>query len=379
MTEMEGSLTVDSAVPEDVPTLQAMLKAERMRNADMAGRLATSVPMILAYQPYVTQGPMSKEQMWSQACSADGVTTNAWSDIWMDHIKRNVKENGADEKMVSDMYGAHAYKPALCVAAGPSLKRNFHVVKALPEALPVISCLHSFHKFVDSDTRCDAFVTLDAGDVVIKEVTEGGTKSEDYYWDATKERTLVAGLVSPPELIKKWKGPVKFFNATIPDEKFMKELPLATKNRWVYSVGGNTFGACMYHAAWRWGCRELALIGADFAFDYMHKFHAWDSAYDKQFQGVIPCVDCWGNRVYSWQSYQNFRFWTEFQCQGGQSGHKVRIVNCTEGGTLGAYPHGNVMWVEQMTLKDWIDQSARWSSMKDQIEKRPDGDYLVMW
>ena len=378
-TKEVSSLTVDPAVPEDVPTLQAMLKAERIRNADMAGRLATSVPMLLSYQPYVTQAPLDKGQLWEQACSADKVTTNAWSDVWLKHIRDNVADNAADTRMVGDMFGAYAYKPALCVASGPSLNKNFHLIKEVPADIPVISCLHNFHKFIDTDTKCTAFLTLDAGDVVISEVSEGGAHDEKYYWDATKDYTLIAGLVSPPELIKKWKGEVKFFNATIPDEKFMQELPKITKNKWVYSVGGNTFGAVMYHAAWVWGCRELALMGADFAFDYMHKFHSWDSAYDKQFAGLVPCTDVWGNRVYSWQSYQNFRFWTEFQCQGGQSNHHIRIVNCTEGGTFGAYPHGNVMWVEQKLLKDWIDQSTRWVKLKEEIEKRKDGEYLVMW
>jgi len=376
----DSSLTVGQCeVPEDVPTLQAMLKAERMRNADLTGRLATSVQMLLSYQPYTTQAPMTKEQQWSQACSADKVTTEAWRDTWLEAIRRNVKENDADSRMVNIDYGKYAYKPALCVASGPSLKRNFQHVKELPEEIPVISCLHSFHKFVDSGTRCNSFLTLDAGDIVIKEVTEGGSHPEDYYWDASKDYTLVAGLVSPPELIKKWRGPVQFFNATIPDPKFLEEMPTITKNSYTYSVGGNTFGACMYHAAWIWGCRELALIGADFAFDYMHKFHAWDSSYDNQFQGLVACTDVWGNRVYSWQSYQNFRMWTEFQCQGGNSNHHIRIINCTEGGTLGAYPHGNVMWVEQRTLKDWIDQSSRWLKYKDWGKTRKPGEYLVMW
>lgn len=375
-----GSLTVSEAeMPNDVPTLRAMLGAERARNADLTGRLATSVQMMLSYQPYVTQAPINKQQQWDQACSSDKVTSESWRDLWLEYIGENVRENGADDRTVGDMYGDHACLPCLCVASGPSLKRNFDQVREVPERIPVISCLHSFHKFVDSDTRCNAFVTLDAGDVVIKELSEGGRHPEQYYWDATKDHTLIAGLVTPPDLIRRWKGEVRFFNATIPDDRFMEEMPKITKNQWVYSVGGNTFGAAMYHAAWVWGCRELALVGADFAFDYMHKFHPWDTDYDQKFAGLVPCTDVYGNRVYSWPSYQNFRMWTEFQAQGSFANHHVRIVNCTEGGTLGAYPHGNVMWVQQMTLRDWVDQGKRWESYKPKMEERGPGNYMVMW
>lgn len=379
LTSDEVKPAAEPELPKDVPTLQGMLKAERMRNADLTGRLAQSVPMILSFQPYVTQAPVNKDQQWDQACSADKTTSDAWRDTWLDHIKRNISENDADARTVGEMYGDYAYLPALCVASGPSIKKNFQHIKKVPEKIPVISCLHSFHKFVDTQTRCNAFVTLDAGDIVLKELSEGGEKPSQYYWDATKDYTLVSGLVTPPELIRRWKGEIRFFNATIPDDDFMDQLPKITKNQWVYSVGGNTFGAAMYHAAWVWGCRELALVGADYAFDYMHKFHAWDTDYDTQFQGLVPCTDVYGNRVYSWPSYQNFRAWTEFQCQGAYANHHIRIVNCTEGGTLGAYPHGNVMWIEQKTLLDWIDQNKRWESYREQIEKRGPGNYLVMW
>ena len=375
-----GSLTVEPELPKDIPTLQAMLKAERMRNAEMAGRLAVSVPMKLTYQMYIASPPRTKEQMWTTACANDKTTSESWRSKWLDHIERNVKENKADERMVDGMLRQHAYKPCLCVASGPSLNRNFMFIKMLPKEIPVISVLHNYHRFIDTDTRCDAFVTLDAGDIVIKEMAEGGSKTPEEYWESTKNQTLITGLVTPPELVKKWKGKVYFFSATIPDEEFMVALPKLTKNKWVYSVGGHTFGAAMYHAAWIWGCSELALVGADYAFDYMHQFHPWKTDYDKKFFGVMPCTDVWGNRVYSWPSYQNFRAWVEFQAMGGNSDHHVRIVNCTEGGTVGAYPEGNIMQVQQLLLKDWVDQHARWQKYQGEVVKRSgEGDYVIGW
>lgn len=379
---MESSLTnsivPEAPMPDDVGTLQALLKAERMRNADLTSRVATSVQMKLAYQQYVPQPPAPKEALWKQACTNDEITSESWRDTWLKHIERNVTENDADNHMVSDEFAKHALKPVICVASGPSLKKNVERLKDAGD-IPIISCLHNFGLLTDLGIKA-TYVTLDAGQVVIPEMTEGGKKDKEYYLEASKECTLIAGLVSPPELIKMWRGETKFFNATIPDKAFMERMPQLTKNKWVYSVGGNTFGAAMYHAAWVWGCNPLALVGADFSFDYMHKFHSWDSAYDKQFAGVVPCTDVYGNRVYSWPSYQNFRAWTEFQAMGGQSQHNLQIINCTEGGTLGAYPHGNIMQVKQLRLQDFLDGYLRHKKLGDWVEQHKDvPEYTVMW
>jgi len=259
------------------------------------------------------------------------------------------------------------------------LKRNARELINKPKDMPIVSCLHNFGYFVDNDIPCDYYLTLDAGDVVIPEMMEGGSERDrTKYLKATETKTLISGLVSPPELFKNWKGDVVFFNATIPDEKYMEEMAKTTKNKWVYSVGGNTLGACFYHAAYIFGCNPIGLVGADFAFDYMHKFHSWDSAYDSQFQGVVPVTDVYGHRRHSWQSYVNFKNWFEFQALGGQGSHFIQMVNCTEGGILGSYPDGNIMQIKQLRLCDFLDSYTRWQKLKDVIEKMPDGKYTVM-
>lgn len=392
MEEKDGSLTLESTVtahgeeqvvvppvPEDVPTLQAMLIAERMRNAELTTRVATSVPMILAYQQYIAGPPAPKEALWTQACSNDSVTSETWQDKWLDHIKRNVSENDADNRMVDKHFGLFGGRPAIIAGSGPSLKKNALALKKKPDFMPIVSCLHNFGYFVDNEIPCDYFLTLDAGDVVIPEMVEGGSdKDRTKYLKASEKKTLIAGLVTPPALIKQWKGEVVFFNATVPTTKFMVEMAKLTKNQWTYSVGGNTLGACFYHAAYVFGCNPIALIGADFSFDYMHKFHSWDSPYDAQFQGLMACTDVFGNRVYSWRSYQNFKNWFEFQAMGGQGNHNLSLINCTEGGTLGAYPDGNIMQIKQLRLVDFLDSYGRWQIVREAIEKLGDGKYTVM-
>lgn len=368
-----------SSSPE-VATLKGLLAIEQARNAELTKRVAESVPMILAYQQYIAGPPVPKQALWTQACTGDKVTSESWRDTWLNHIERNVTENDADSRMVDKHYGKYAFRPAIIAGSGPSLKKNVDVLAEFcPKEIPIVSCLHNFGFFIDRKVPCDYYMTLDAGQIVIPEMTEGGSsKDKTKYMKASENKTLISGLVTPPELIKAWKGEVLFFNATIPDDMFMEKLPKITKNKWVYSVGGNTLGACLYHAAYIFGCNPVACVGADFAFDYTHKFHSWDSGYDKQFAGVVPCTDVFGNRVYSWQSYQNFKAWMEYQAMGGQGNHNLQMINCTEGGTFGAYPEGNIMPVKQLRLVDFLDGYIRWRKLGETIANSEPDHYSVM-
>jgi hypothetical protein len=101
------------------------------------------------------------------------------------------------------------------------------------------------------------------------------------------------------------------------------------------------------------GC-PIAFVGADFAFGRDKKFHPFDSPYDKQYDGLIPCTNVFGDRVYTWQSYFNFKSWFEFIAMGGQGNNYAKFFNCTEGGILGAYPQGNIKQIEQLPLELFV-------------------------
>lgn len=388
---MKYEPTVDvsspALVPSDVPTLQSMLTAERMMREQaqkeveaLKEKTKHSVQMIEAYQPYIPGPPgRGKEDLFKQACANDAVTSVSWRDKWLKHLANNVVEFDADAHTVGEYFGKHAFGPAIIAGSGPSLKKNVDVLAGTPKGIPIVSCLHNFAFFVDNNVPCEYFVTLDAGDVVVPEMYQGGTQSEEAYQKASEGKTLIAGLVSPPELIRNWKGKVVWFNATIPDDEYMEKMKGLTKSKWVYSVGGNTLGACFYHAAYIFGCNPVAMVGADFSFDYMQKFHSWDSPYDAQFSGLIPVTNVFGHRVHTWVSYFNFKNWFEFQSMGGQGQcHGKQIINCTEGGILGSYPEGNIQSIKQLRLFDFLDGYTRHEKLGEVLSTLEDGQYTVM-
>jgi hypothetical protein len=320
--------------------------------------------IILEYQNYIETPPASPAQMYSQACSSDGVTIDAWRPTWIDQVKANHKTHGPfKDRGLGKLHGILKHKPAIIAGAGPSLKVNAEQLKNR-DGIALISCLHNFHYFEDQGIEVDYYVTLDAGPVTIEEVHEGGSAGIEDYWAKTKGKKLIAFIGSHPDLLKKWQGEIFFFNAPVPDEQYQATVKeLGDFNTYV-SNGGNVLGACLYIAKGIMGANPIAFIGADFSFSYEKKFHAWDSKYDKALGYVLKAVDVYGNKVLTWQSYFNFKSWFDYV--------SVKVpgiyINCSEGGCFGAYPEGNIMAVKQMPLADFLGMYRLHEELRDQCE-----------
>lgn len=330
----------------------------------MATKQPKTAEVLLEYQNYIETPPVPANALHAQACSADDHTINAWRPIWI----KNVKENHANfgpfkNHSIGEIYATQAHKPVIVAGSGPSLARNGADLKNKGD-ICLVSCLHNFHYMEDQGINVDYYVTLDAGDVTIEEVTEGGKKTEDEYWSLTKNRTLLAFIGTAPKLLKKWQGKILFYNAPVPDDEFQKvQVELGQFNVYV-SNGGNVLGACLYIAKAILGGNPIAFVGADFAFSYKNKFHGWDSKYDAKLGNVMRAVDVYGNKVLTWRSYANFKGWFEWvaiQVPG-------LYINCTEGGTFGAYPDGNLMAVKQMDLSDFLNMYQLHHHLKGSCE-----------
>lgn len=206
--------------------------------------------------------------------------------------------------------------------------------------------------------------SLDAGEVTIEEVYEGGTKTPDEYWALTKDRTLIAYIGTSPRLLEMWQGKVLFFNAPVPDEAYMKFLDSVEVFNVYISNGGNVLGACMYLARAFLGASTIAYIGADFSFSYDKKFHSWDSKYDAKMGHAMRVRDVFGLPVYTWKSYHNFKGWFEWVSLTVPGTY----YNCSEGGTLGAYADGNIRSIIQLPLSKFIKQMNMYTEIEEQAK-----------
>lgn len=318
--------------------------------------------IILEYQNYIESPPIPPKQMYSNACSSDGVTIDTWRKQWLDQMAANKKRFGSfKDHSIGSLFGTNRHKSAIVIGSGPSLARNGHEIKDR-KGLLAISCLHNYHFFEDRGIDIDYYVTLDAGDVVLEEVSEGGSKTADEYWASTKNKKLIAFVGTNPKLFEKWQGEVYFYNAPVPDESYMKKAEEIEKFNTFISNGGNVLGAAFYFAKGILGSSVIAFMGADFSFGYNKKFHAWDSKYDAKLGYVLKAVDVFGNKVLTWQSYFNFKNWFDYVA----STVPGIYINCTEGGTFGAYPEGNIMSVKQMSVAEFLDIHGMSDNLKEQ-------------
>ena len=352
--------------PADLQVINPVVLALQNENAALKQQLELAITRDdLLYQPYI-EPPIPKETLYAQACTGDVVTVKSFKPQWTAHLKANAAKFDIKANSAMNDYARFAYKPVICAGSGPSLKINVDALKT-KESVGLVACLHSYAFLEDKGTPADYYVTLDSQEITVGETLQGGKQSEDRYWELSKDRTLVAPLVANPKLLEKWRGRVLWYNTIVPDPEFQAECDKLGFHLY-FNVGGNALGASYYFARAILGACPIALSGADFCFSPKKKFHSWDSPYDNQFNGLIACTDVFGNRVFTWPSYQNFAKWFEFLSLGGQGDNPHLFYNCTEGGILGAYPGGNVKTIQQMPLKSFLWSFNQHKTMKNLYE-----------
>ncbi len=338
----------------------------------------------LEYQSLIPQAPISPKQAFELAASNDEATMDYWRHIWLGNMTANKSRFGsfADHSCISE-WNKYRYGPCIVAGAGPSLKHNGHELKNRGD-IPLVSCLHNFHFFEDLVKNVDGFrapeyyVTLDAGPVTIEEVAEGGSLTPDEYWEITKDRTLIASVVTHPDLLAKWKGKVLFYNVPLPNMDIIKEMDAIDDSfKFVLTNGGNVLGACLSFSKCVLGAFSTIFVGADMSFSYMKKFHGWDSKYDKSLGHTLRVTDIYGVKVHTWQSYWNFKNY--FDCTVQTTGGIY--YNCTEGGCLGAYPEGNIASYRYMDLKDCLSEFNKNDKIMEHVKNAdaPPGQKIMLY
>lgn len=317
-----------------------------------------TIDMELDYQPMIDYPPITAQQMYSQACSGDKITIDTWRETWIKNYKSCAERFGdMSERSYGKLHGIARHGGVICLASGPSLKESLPALRDNQNSehpVIVISTLHNYALLKDEGIKVDYYLSLDAGDIVIDDTTEFGTKDKEYYWNLTSEDKLIAYVASPPTLFDKWKGEVFLFNCLLPEAEIRKTLDDIQPLHAYISSGGNAGGAVLYTGKAIFGANTVMLCGYDFCFSYDKKFHSVDTKYDS-FKGngvgtTVRHVDVYGNSRHSWPSYMNFKFWTDWVTMNVPG----QWVNCSEG-LLGAYAQGNIRTMKYCTLAQALE------------------------
>jgi hypothetical protein len=345
------------------------------------------VDMFLQIQPYIEGIPRGKGSAWQAATRNDGVTVNTWAKQWVDQTKQNLSNYDLHGNSVMKEFQKYKGRPVILMGSGPSLEKNW---KSLigdgknsfgRKDIPIVTNVHNFPFCEDKNLikSTDYYVILDAGDICIKEMYEGGKHDENWYWERTKDRTLIAYHGTHPKFLERWKGTVLYYatpSATMELSKNLKEIIDYTKLP-CFSVGGNVMGAALYFARAILGCSIPIFMGMDLCFSYNRKFHPWDCWYNENFAGVMPWTDIYGNRVYTWASYFGFKNWFDFIASGGNGNNAQIFINATEGGIMGSYPEGNIKQIIQLDLATTLHMFNMSDLMPSQLEKSKEQVHIL--
>lgn len=302
----------------------------------------------LVYQPLIEHLPQN--DTYQKACAADQTTIQHWKDIWVQNTQKTKDHFGSfAEKSIGKLFGTNKNKPAIICGSGPSLKHSIEALKEnkrLDEPLTVVSALHNFGYFEDEGCHADYYITLDAGDIILKDVYEGRKEIPEYYWEKTKDKTLIAAVTTPVELFKKWQGNVYLFNILVPHPEIQMKMQSIERFAHYISSGGNASGGCLYFSKAILGSDPIHFVGVDCCFDYDNTFHSYKTAYDQVGQYVVH-PDLFGIPRKTWGSYLGFKYffdWFSMNIPGN-------YVMCSEG-IVGAYPQGNLKSFKYMSLMD---------------------------
>jgi uncharacterized protein with PIN domain len=309
----------------------------------------------LEFQNYIENPPVQNPKaLYDKACANDGVTISTWFDTWIKYIKENNEKYDFKANSAYQEFGKSALKPVMVIGAGPSLKRNVKVLAKEKGNIITVACLHAFAFLEDNGAGADYYVNLDSGPITIEEMCQGGKEKPEYYWNLSKDRVLITTITGHPDLLAKWQGKKLFYGVMASTKEFADAYAKITDFNLIFSVGGNTLGACLYFAKAVLGGNPIVYLGADFSFGLDKKFHSWDSPYDTMYSGLQTAYNVHGMKVATWPSYYNFKCWFEYIACGGAGNQPGMYINCTEGGILGSYAEGNIRQIAQMKLKDFF-------------------------
>lgn len=183
---------------------------------------------------------------------------NIWTENYLENFRSGAfSQNRAGTLMQLIKSNSCKNIPVVLIAAGPSLDKNLSHLKNYQSNVIIICVDVVLYKLIENDIRPDYVVSIDPSDSIHR------------FWSDvnTEDLTFICPTTTNPELIKKWKGKLIFFNQEDSGDKgqLLKKLIVPTQNF------GNLFnryfvGATLYQISTIFSPSAIILLGYDFAY-----------------------------------------------------------------------------------------------------------------
>jgi len=153
---------------------------------------------------------------------------------------------------VADLAGAWRGRPGICVAAGPSLRKNMHLLRRAKGSAAILAVQTVLKPMLSAGIRPDFVTALDYSPL-----------SRRFYegLGAVDDVTLVADPKVHPVVPENYPGPIRMFHNDFAD-RALAEMPIEH----AHLQAGSTVAHLNYYLARHMGCDPIVLIGQDLGY-----------------------------------------------------------------------------------------------------------------
>ncbi len=232
-------------------------------------------------------------------------------------------------------------KNAVVVAAGPSLDKNIHLLRRLPEDVIIVATGTVYKLLVSMDIMPDYVVFLDSREGIYHQVDTLLSQQIPIFVAATAYYRVAMEYQGPAYLVCQ--------------QGYERAEAYAKRHGWdTYATGGSVstiaLDICM-----RLGCEEIAFVGLDLSYTD-ERTHAQGTRKEAraELSKLKPMSGICGEQVYVSKAFQLNLEWIEKHVSDLSNVRCKRVIDATEGGVL-------KRGLEVMPLEDVIKE---WSSVK---------------
>ncbi len=227
-------------------------------------------------------------------------------------------------------------RPAIIVAAGPSLEKNVQYLKQAKGKMLIIAVDTALRYLVSQGVQPDLAVIADP-------------KKPVRLFEDNEVRKIPLALCSGAnnEIVRLMKDEKVIF-ISAEGAYYEKMYQIAGKHMYELFSGGSV-ATVAFVLARAWGYSEIVLVGQDLALA-PDKVHAGKDDVDvhKLNQNKIEIEGYYGDKVYTSPDYNFYREWYEMIIPRKIGNLKLEVINATEGGA-------KIKGSKQMRLKEVVD------------------------